>query len=79
MSLVRPTHDRVGLVLVRTPGERVFIDIPPSTQHRRLIVTQCDVVGLRSKLGFDGPREISVQREERLLKPPTKLGEEHDD
>lgn len=45
------------LVLSRRPGEQIIIG-------QQIVVTVLDVRGRRVKLGFRGPGEVPIQREE---------------
>jgi carbon storage regulator len=47
------------LVLSRKPGERIVIG-------RSMVLTVVEISGNRVRLAFEGPREITVHREEIL-------------
>lgn len=54
------------LVLSRKISEQVYIDVPPSTQTRRIVVTTVDIDRGKIRLGFEADRDIKVMRPELL-------------
>lgn len=53
------------LVLERKQRENIFIEVPPSTETRLIVVCVCDIRGGTSvKLGIEAPRDCPVHREE---------------
>lgn len=64
-----PDFQNVGLVLTRKTGEKLILDIPPSNEHRQVVLT---VVGTRSysvKLGTKADKSISIVRDELVEQP----------
>lgn len=54
------------LVLSRKPREEVFIDIPPSAEPQRVIVSVESRGVTNVRLGFAGPRTVRFMRPEVL-------------
>ena len=52
------------LVISRKWNEATFIDVPPSTEARRIIVTVAEIRGDKVRLGFAADRDIEVNRPE---------------
>jgi carbon storage regulator len=54
------------LVLTRKPGEKIVIP------ELNIVVTVVEIRGDRVNLGFEGPRNIQIARQEVYKKPPTE-------
>lgn len=52
------------LCLRRATTQRIFLDVPPSTEWQRIEVTLCEVKGDSAVLGFDAPKEVEIMRAE---------------
>jgi carbon storage regulator len=57
------------LVLSRTVGQRVALDMPDGT---RVWVMISDVDRGRVRVGFDAPKSVTITREELLRETPAK-------
>ena len=54
------------LALTRKTGEVVFLDVPPSTETRRIAVMVVGSTKTQSKLGFSCDRDVSILRSDRV-------------
>ncbi len=54
------------LVLHRTQNQKVFIDVPPSTEPTRIEVQVVDIMGIATRLGFTAPRAVSITRDDAI-------------
>jgi sRNA-binding carbon storage regulator CsrA len=52
------------LALTRRTGEVVFLDVPPSTEPRRIAVMVVHSTQTKSKLGFSCDRDVTIKRSE---------------
>ena len=52
------------LVLKRYVEESIIIIVPPSDTPTKITITQLGIEGTKSKLGFDAPKTVSVNRSE---------------
>jgi carbon storage regulator len=52
------------LVVSRKEHQEVFIDVPPSSETRRIVVSVPEIRGDKVRLGFDADRDIIVDRSE---------------
>lgn len=50
------------LVLSRKKDETVTMTVPPSETPTTITVTQVDIRGDKSRIGFDAPREVEITR-----------------
>lgn len=52
------------LVLKRKTNEKVIVTIPPSTQPQTISIMVVECRPVSTRLGIDGPRDITIHREE---------------
>lgn len=52
------------LVLGRKVRERILLEIPPSDETRLMTIDVVRILECSVRLGFDGPREITIVRAE---------------
>ena len=56
------------LVITRQKNEKLIMEIPPSTEARRVVICLSDAVPIRSgarvRLGITAPKDIKILRKE---------------